>query len=330
MQAGRMILMFEFCIFIFISSGQAQSGSDTWLVLNKNNEFPAGVHVPCPLRVAGSIRQGTYDFGNYEIQTAGQIFAEDYLVALGGIHVGGTSDPGTDNLIVEGKVAIGKTTAWSDLDVDGDVYCTKLAIGQSSGSSSWDLYVHGQTFMADELKIDDDIYALGGIHVGGTWSPGSDNLIVDGKVGIGTTSPYERLHVDGHVYIYNMNGTSSGSVVRWYNNRLCYETSSRRFKNNVETLCVDFMRLLDLTPKCYIDKLSGAQEVGYLAETFDSLGLADLVIYRDAVPDGIKYERISVYLVEILKRQAEELEIIKQEKKNLEERIARLEKLVKG
>jgi hypothetical protein len=324
------ILKITVLCFSVLSLGKAQSTPDSWLVLNKDNKYPAGIHAPCGLRVDGVLRQGLYYFGDYEIQTSGKMYADDYLIALGGIHIGSTGDPGTDNLIVDGKIAVGKTTAWSDIDVAGDIICEKIMIGQGSQTSSWDLSVRGQALISDELKVEDDIYALGGIHIGGTWSPGSDNLIVDGKVGIGTTSPYECLHVDGRVYIYDMNGTSSGSVVRWYNNRLCYETSSRRYKKNIKTLVADFAEILTLAPSCYVDALSGEQEIGYIAETFDSLGLTDLVIYRDNMPDGIKYERIAVYLVEILKMQEKKLIFLQQEKENLEDRIARLEKLISG
>jgi hypothetical protein len=51
------------------------------------------------------------------MQTGGQIYTNDYLVAMGGVHVGGTSDPGTDNLIVDGDL----TVSGGDLTVSGGV-----------------------------------------------------------------------------------------------------------------------------------------------------------------------------------------------------------------
>ncbi len=82
------------------------------------------------LKVDGEIRQGGTDYGAYEIQTGGRIYANDYIVALGGLHVGGTSDPGTDNLVVDadarvgGGLYVGSTGTNPDADdicYDGDL-----------------------------------------------------------------------------------------------------------------------------------------------------------------------------------------------------------------
>ena len=67
------------------------------------------------------------------------------LITTGGIHVGGTSDPGTDNLVVDGHA-----------------------------------------------NIVDYLTAEGGLHVGGTSDPGTDNLVVDGTIKAGSGNLYGR------------------------------------------------------------------------------------------------------------------------------------------
>ena len=44
------------------------------------------------------------DEGNNTTTLQGNLDVGDYITALGGIHVGGTSDPGTDNLVVDGDI----------------------------------------------------------------------------------------------------------------------------------------------------------------------------------------------------------------------------------
>lgn len=67
---------------------------------------------------------------------AGDVYAEGYLYALGGIHVGGTSDPGDDNLIVDsdtrvgGGLYVGSTGTNPDADdiyYDGNLKSVKSA-----------------------------------------------------------------------------------------------------------------------------------------------------------------------------------------------------------
>ena len=104
-------------------------------------------------------------------------------------------------LVFNANVGIGTTSPSGKLDVRGDevrIWDGTATINYATGSG--DLYVE------DVLEVDDDIYvvdnvfvtnyvaASGGIHVGGTSDPGTDNLIVDGKIGIGTTPSY-KLHV---------------------------------------------------------------------------------------------------------------------------------------
>lgn len=71
--------------------------------------------------------------------TAGTLAVTGLTKTTGGLHVGGTSDPGTDNALIDGT-----------LEVTGATTHTGL------------------------------VKTVGGLHVGGTSDPGADNIIVDG------------------------------------------------------------------------------------------------------------------------------------------------------
>lgn len=86
--------------------GNIASSTDEWLRLNHGSTHTNGVYIPNDVRSDGEIRQGATDYGGYEIQTGGQLYVDDYGVFMGGVHVGGTSDPGTDNLLVDGTATV--------------------------------------------------------------------------------------------------------------------------------------------------------------------------------------------------------------------------------
>jgi hypothetical protein len=86
---------------------------------------------PLDVRVGGGLYVGSTGTN----PAAGTVVATDFMVALGGVHVGGTSDPGTDNLVVDGYA-----------------------------------------------NVTDYVAASGGVHVGGTSDPGTDNILIDGLI----------------------------------------------------------------------------------------------------------------------------------------------------
>ena len=69
--------------------------------------------------------------------TFNRIQISDYGYALGGFHVGGTSDPGTDNLIVDGKVGIGCSPGSEKLKVQGDIYASGKISCPGTIISNW-------------------------------------------------------------------------------------------------------------------------------------------------------------------------------------------------
>ena len=162
---------------------------------------------------------------------------------------------------------------------------------------------------------------------GGTWASisggtsNSNHITIthsSGNVGIGTTTPLEKLHVNGKVYIGSMASTSLGSAVRWYNGRLYAESSSEMYKTDIKPLEDNFNKILQVHPKSFIDLAGGERNIGYIAEEFDELGLNHLVIYRDGEPDALKYELVSLYLLEVVKD-------LNEKNEELEKRIEELE-----
>ncbi|HEY0652740.1 MAG TPA: tail fiber domain-containing protein [Chryseosolibacter sp.] len=87
----------------------------------------------------------------------------------GGIHVGGTSDPGIDNLVVDGTIT-GNGSGISSLNA------SNLTTGTVSDSRL------ESTLDVAGVNTSGNVTTAGGIHVGGTSDPGVDNLLVDGTI----------------------------------------------------------------------------------------------------------------------------------------------------
>ena len=143
--------------------GVIAQSTDEWLRLNPDGSHTNGVYTPGILRadlglyvgddeyfyranediigsadnlmITGEIRQSASDYGDYEIQTSGQIYANDYIIAMGGIHVGGTLDPGNDNLYIDGCVGIGAAPITDKLYVNnGTTYGAYTTLGWQHSS----------------------------------------------------------------------------------------------------------------------------------------------------------------------------------------------------
>ncbi|MHC4104521.1 MAG: tail fiber domain-containing protein [Planctomycetota bacterium] len=137
--------------------------------------------------------------------------------------------------------------------------------------------------------------------------------------------PEEALHIDGKVYLKSMaSAVGGGYTVKYESNRLVIQTSSEKYKENIQPMEDDYSRILQAQPRSFVWKGSDNKDIGFIAEEFDALGLNNLVIYKDGKPDGVRYEMVPLYLLETAKDMAETTNQLKQENESLKQQIQSL------
>ncbi len=135
------------------------------------------------------------------------------LAVKGGLHVGGLSDPGDKNLVVDGTATIGKTltaegplSVKKSLNVKGELKAEgtvtfgtehRQMINLHGSDHGIGIQDHTQYFRSDKNFA----WYQGGVHDHGELIPGTNGsavmVIKNGRVGIGTTDPKAKLDVNG-------------------------------------------------------------------------------------------------------------------------------------
>lgn len=126
------------------------------------------------------------------------------------------------------------------------------------------------------------------------------------------TAANQTLTVNGSLTLSQLGSTSGTAVVADANGKLYKSSSSLRYKDHVAPLVDTFSKILQTQPKSFVYKDTNTYDIGYLAEDFNTMGLTNLVIYDNyGRPDAIKYDRITLYLVEIMKQQQIDIDSLK-------------------
>ena len=221
-----------------------------------------------------------------------------------------TTSSGYAATFMGGNVGIGTGSPTQKLDVAG-------AANLNKGLSGPALWVNG----AEALWYSGTYFSWG---YGGT-----ANYFAD-AVGIGTSGPTESLDVNGTARLRGI-PTEAGSANVWVDStgKLWKTGSSKRYKTNIRDLEGDPARVLQLRPVGFQWKTSGSEDIGLIAEDVQQV-LEDLVMYdSEGRPDSVRYDRVALYLLEVVKTQQErivELEELKTENKSLAQRLEALER----
>lgn len=291
---------------------------------------------------ASTVNTGQGDFEVYAMNqgvrttdnpTFNRVDLTDFGTASGGFHVGGTSDPGTNNLIVDGIVGIGTTSPSEKLDVNGAV-----SLNRSSGNDLLYLYKHSNTLRFSTYVLGDGTewrvarYTDGGVFNGapirvtrehGTVVMDNGTLVVsagDNRVGIGTNSPDYTLEVYGTI------GGSGG----------LYHSSDSRFKKNVSPISNGLAAVCELTGVGFDWRTSEYPErnfaedrqVGFIAQEVEKV-LPQVVSQGSDGYYSVDYGRVAPLLVEAIKELSAENDAKGARIETLEAHLTELTALVK-
>ena len=106
---------------------------------------------------------------------------------------------------------------------------------------------------------------------------------------------------------------------------LCKVSSSKRYKKNIRELESHPDKIMDLKPVSFEWKTTSEHGIGLIAEDVHQL-IPELVGYdKEGRPDAVRYELLSLYVLEIVKQQARTMKELRVENYELKQRIEVLE-----
>jgi chaperonin cofactor prefoldin len=146
-----------------------------------------------------------------------------------------------------------------------------------------------------------------------------------GNVGIGMTDPSEKLDVIGTARLRGITAGSGTTVVVDTNGKLWKQSSSKRYKTNIHNIEDDADKVLELRPVRFQWKTTGQEEIGLIAEEVEGIA-EDLVIYdQEGKADAVKYDKVSLYLLKVVKDLKSENESLKQRLETLEKKVGQMQ-----
>jgi hypothetical protein len=249
-----------------------------------------------------------------------------------------------------GSKSIGVNTATPEgvLDVRGGT--VGLVLQNSVGTNSDDIMIKRPgpispaniRFSLSERGTNTDLWLYGwdgttfknfiGFEFSGNYvtAPAGDStLVVDidsARVGVGTRAPTEKLDVDGNIRVRNMPVFQpSGDVYDVYafpdgTFFTILTIPNRGVPSNLREL-ENPNRVLQVSPVQFTWERTGQRDIGLMPEDIRRV-IPELVTEKsESHPEGIKYDKISLYLLEVVKDQQKEIAALQEKLKQLEQRI---------
>ena len=237
--------------------------------------------------IAGKLVTGSRNsfFGSGAGQATGSAFHNSFF----GGGSGGANTTGDDNTFVgmdagnSNTTGNGNTTIGTYSDVSSGTLTNATAIGY--------LAFVGQS----------NALILGSIN-------GVNNATANTDVGIGTTTPQNRLHVNGIIRVDSLGASGATSVCRNTNNQLSTCSSSLRYKSGITPYRAGLNLVDRLQPITFNWIDSGMLDVGLGAEDVEKIEPLLVTHNSEGNVEGVKYDRVAVILLNAVKEQQAQIE----------------------
>ena len=239
-----------------------------------------------------------------------------------------------------GNVGIGTTAPAYKLDIDANTGSTGNPLrlqGLQAGATS-DSLLSSASGVLKRLAINElgtgNFWKIGGNTEGVLQNLGTtDNFALPfltnntermritetGNVGIGTTTPSEKLYVAGNIY-------ATGTIV----------SSDRRFKKNIQPIADPLQKVMAIKGVSYEMRLDefptrgfkAGTQIGFIAQDLEKV-VPEVVSTQADGYKGVDYERITALLVEAVKQQQQKIEQLEKENNALKNQASDIEALKK-
>ena len=225
-----------------------------------------------------------------------------------------------------GNVGIGTITPQATLDVNGAAVfrpggvVREVSVGSPNGETG--IGIRGTSNRADVRFDGLTLKLVAGLNTGPPLSTNGVAIDTAGNVGIGTTSPGAKLHIVGGLLKLDQidSGFGAGTV------QLCRNTanviavcasSSLRYKERIASFSRGLDLIRRLRPISFTWKADGSRDLGLGAEDVARVEPL-LVTHNDKGEiEGVRYDRLNVVLINAIKEQQQQIELLKREIRQL-------------
>ena len=235
---------------------------------------------------------------------AGQLSTGAFHNSFFGGQAGGGNTTGDDNVFFGLDAGITNTTG-----------SFNTVIGSTADVSASNL-TNATAIGAKALVAASNALVLGQIN-------GINGATANTNVGIGTTTPLDRLHVEGIIRVGSLGAAGSTSLCRNANEQISTCSSSLRYKTNISPFLSGLNLITRLQPISFTWKDGAMRDLGLGAEDVEKVEPLLVTYNAKGEVEGVKYDRVAVVLLNAVREQQIQIQQYQQQAAQQQEQLRR-------